>query len=437
MYSFLLKNVVLPITDKAMHTKIFFYYKLIKKMQGYSSKEIENWQNRKLQELIHHAYQNTQYYRELFDELKISPNDVKTISDLERIPILTKEIIKKNRQKLIPTNLEAIGHKYSSTGGSSGDPLQFNLDLDSWSYITANTIIYWEKFGYKYGNKFLAIGSTSLFVNDKKSLKHKLYYKLKNKVGVNGVDMSNEVIDRYVQIIKSQKIKFIYGYASSIYLIARYVLKNKIKLDIISVFPTSEILTDVYKDGIFQAFNCNIVDGYGAHDGGISAFQMPNNIFEVGYNTIFRTDNVQGNIGDILLTNLQSKSMPFINYFVGDKVEIDSTLRGAGEYNGQLIRKVYGRTSDVFYLENGRVLTGPGFTILFKDLNVEAYQIVKIGRMHFQCTIIKSPNFEDVEEKIILNTFKKQAGSDCEITLKYVSKFPVLKSGKKQYFCNS
>ena len=69
--SWLSKNIVLPIADRAMHTKVFFYYKLIQKMQDYSSKEIESWQNKKLQELIHHAYQNTQYYRELFDELKI------------------------------------------------------------------------------------------------------------------------------------------------------------------------------------------------------------------------------------------------------------------------------------------------------------------------------------------------------------------------------
>lgn len=438
MYSFLLKSIVLPIADKVMYTKVFFYYKLIKKMQGFSSKEIESWQNEKLKKLIHHAYQNTQYYRELFDELKISPNDIKTISDLEKIPILTKEIIKNNRQKLIPSNLDEIKHKYSSTGGSSGDPLQFNLDIDSWSYITANTIIYWEKYKYKYGDKFLAIGSSSLFVNDKKSLKHSLYYKLKNRVGVNGVEMSDEIIDGYVQMIKAKKIKFIYGYASAIYLIARYALKNKIKLNIISVFPTSEILTDVYRDGILQAFNCNIVDGYGAHDGGVSAFQMPNGMFEVGYNAVFRTENLQSNIGDILLTNLQSKSMPFINYSLGDKVEIDTTSRYSKKYNGQLITKVYGRSSDVLYLENGKVLTGPGFTILFKDLNVEAYQITKVDRMHLLFKIIKSTDYKDEEEEeIIISTLKKQAGNDCKITLKYVSDFPVLKSGKKQYFCTS
>ena len=57
--------------------------------------------------------------------------------------------------------------------------------------------------------------------------------------------------------------------------------------------------------------------------------------------------------------------------------------------------------------------------------------------MHFECTIIKSQNFKDEEEKIILDTFKKQAGKDCVVTLKYVSEFPALKSGKKQYFCTS
>ena len=103
-----------------------------------------------------------------------------------------------------------------------------------------------------------------------------------------------------------------------------------------------------------------------------------------------------------------------------------------------MITKVYGRSSDVLYLENGKVLTGPGFTILFKDLNVEAYQITKVDRMHLLFKIIKSTDYKDEEEEeIIISTLKKQAGNDCKITLKYVSDFPVLKSGKKQYFCTN
>lgn len=437
MYSFLLKNMILPVVDRAMSTRVHYFYKLIKRMQEFSPAQIKDWQNQRLRELINHAFNNTVYYRELFNELQLSPSEIRTAEDLQKIPVLTKEIIKKNYAKLLPENLSEISHKHSSTGGSSGDPLQFNLDLDSWSYITANTIVYWEKFGYKYGYKHLAIGSTSLFVDNNTSIKHKLYYRLKKKIGVNGVNMSDEVIENYIKIIQSNNIKFIYGYASAIYLLAKYSRENNIKLNIESVFSTSEILTDVYRNEISEAFNCNIVDGYGAHDGGVSAFQMQNRYYEVGYNAVFRLQNLKGNIGDILLTNLQSKSMPFINYQLGDKVEIVTNQEAKELYNGQLIKKVYGRTSDVFYLENGKVLTGPGFTILFKDLNVEAYQIAKVDKMHLLCKVIKGKDFREEEREIIISTMKKQAGKDCEITLEFVDEFPILKSGKKQYFCTS
>ena len=197
MYSLLLKKIILPIADIVMHTKVSHYYSLIKKMQYYSSDEIKKWQNKKLHELINHSYYNTKYYKRLFDNNNISPDDIKSIEDLNKIPILTKEIIKKNYSDLIPSNIESVRHISSSTGGSTGEPLKFNLDLDSWSYIVANTILYWEKTKYKYGDKYLAIGSTSLFVS-KKSLKHHIYYKLKNRIGVNGANMSNDVMEGYL-----------------------------------------------------------------------------------------------------------------------------------------------------------------------------------------------------------------------------------------------
>ena len=99
---------------------------------------------KKLHELINHSYYNTKYYKRLFDNNNISPDDIKSIEDLNKIPILTKEIIKKNYSDLIPSNIESVRHISSSTGGSTGEPLKFNLDLDSWSYIVANTILYWE-----------------------------------------------------------------------------------------------------------------------------------------------------------------------------------------------------------------------------------------------------------------------------------------------------
>lgn len=416
-----------------MHTRVSYFMNLIAEMRSYSKDEIIDWQNNKLQKLVRHSFENTRYYNNIFASLKILPKDIKEKKDLKIIPALTKEIIKTNYNDIIPGNLNKIRHKESSTGGSSGDPLKFKLDLDSWSYITAMTILKWEETGYNYGDPYLAIGSTSLFVKSNTSLKHNLYYKMKNRIGVNGVNMNNDTIKNYIEIIKNKKIKYLYGYASSIYLIASFVKSKNIDVNIKAVFPTSEILTDHYRDTIHEAFNCTIMDTYGAHDGGIIAFETSRNFYEVGYNSLLTLENIQEGIGDALLTNLFNYSLPFLNYQVGDKVKLNEGMNN--KYNGQVISNVYGRESDVIILENGSIITGPGFTILFKDLPVERYSVSKIGENAILIKIIKENSYNSSHEEIVLQTLKNNVGADCVVKIEYDDKkHSSFSSGKSKYF---
>lgn len=435
VYSSVLKSLIIPFVDKSMKTDIMGNYTLITKMQNWTSSEVCEWQSKKLQKLIHHAYNNTEYYKELFDKLNINPNLVRSKDDLKKISILAKKKIRENYVKLIARNISTIPHIKSSTGGSTGVPLKFLLDKNSWSFSNANNIINWEKTDYNYGNKYIALGSTSLSVDKPKSIKHYLYYKLKNKIGLNGINLSDETCKNHIELIIRKNVKYIYGYASAIYLLAKYIYSNKIKLNISACFPTSEILTDLYRETIIKAFNCQIVNCYGAHDGGITAFEHEKGFFEVGYNSIITLkEKDDNNIGSVLLTDLFNYAMPLINYQLEDEIQIDDKKNKNYSYNGQIINHVFGRTSDVIRLENGRILTGPGFTVLFKDIPVESYCIEKNGKNSMLCTIKKLPKYNKDYENLIINTLKKQAGNDSIINLKYINDFSLTKSGKRRYF---
>lgn len=434
-YSFALKKFILPFADKLMKTEVNKFYKLIEILQNYTPHEIKKWQNQRLKDLIHHAYHNTVYYKKLFDNLNISTKVINTIVDLKRLPVLTKEIIKNSFHDIQATDINNYPFNYSSTGGSSGDPLKYLLDNKSWSYSVANTIFNWEKSGFNYGDKYIALGSSSLFVNKKRSIKHSIYYKLKNKISLNGVNMSDRVCSEYINLVQDYNIKFIYGYASSIYLLAKYAAKKNINLDLIACFPTSEILTEKYRQQIQYAFQCQIIDCYGANDGGITAFEHIPGYFEVGYNCVFVQENTDSDgIGSILLTDLFNYAMPLINYKLGDVVQVNEKVNNDYKYNGQIINKVLGRSSDIIELENGNILTGPGFTILFKDLPVEYYFIEKLEGNSIKCSIMKLPEYSKSDEDVVRSTLKKQAGQDSEIIIDYINEITLSKSGKRKYF---
>ncbi len=428
--------LLIPVLDQVMGTRIFYYYRLITKMNKWSVVKIKDWQERKLRKIIKHFYKNSSYFRQEMENRGLIPDSIIHLEDIKKLPILTKQIIQDNWNTIVPKNIESIRYKRASTGGSTGNPLRFLISYDSWSYTTAAKIYSWQKTSYLYGDKYIALGSSSLFPVNKKSIKHKLYFILKSAVPLNGVNMSDEKIKEYVGIIKSKKIHYLYGYASSIYMIARYCNKNKVTLKIRGCFPTSEILTDTYRDEILSAFNCEIVDSYGARDGGITAFEIKEGHYHIGYNSYVESKQAQTNdgAGIVLVSDLLNKAFPFIRYEIGDEAVFN--LHKNRSYNGQVFAKILGRISMVIHLDNGRTLTGPGFTILFKDLNVIAYRTSLLHGKKILVEIQPGDNYSRREEDLILRTYRKHVGDDCEIDLKYVDKFSVTPNGKRLFFLN-
>ena len=433
-------NGILPLADLRFKSGLTVWYHRLRNMQSWSPERIRQWQQKELAKLICTAYEHSRYYHDLFDKMKIKPEDIRTIQDLELIPPLTKEIILERYDDILLDNCTDYHWKNGSTGGSTGDPVRYVKDNNSWGFDNAFNLLMWQRTGYHYGDKFLALGSSSIFPTNKRSLLHDLYYKMKAKYPFNAMNFSEERLGECVKFIGKEDIHFIYGYASSIFLLAKYVVDQglKEKVSIKACFPTSEILTDTYRETIAAAFHCHINDSYGANDGGIVAHKLDNEDgYKVGYNCIVQIKNPEAgkeNFGTALLTDVTNTVFPFIRYELGDILELGEGYNDF--YNGQVLAKVVGRTSDIIRLENGHTLTSPGFTILFKDLNVKGYRIFKSNLMELTLEIVKLPAFTDNEEQLIIDTMHKHAGTDCKIIINYKDEIVTRVNGKNLFFIN-
>ena len=441
LINFLNEKIIVPVADRYMGTEVMKYYAMIKDMFSWTPDEIRTWQNQRLRELIDHAYNNTEYYKNLFDHNGLTPSDIEDVHDLPKIPILTKEDIIKSPEKFIPKNISNIKYRNVATGGSTGDPLKYRIDIKSFSYVTAMRYYYLNRTGYRLGDKLLVLGGRSVFPTSKLSLKYKLYHLLSRRIFLSGVNMSDEIADQHLKILTKIKIPYIFGYTTAIYLLACRAEKRKLRFPWIKAcLTTSEMLLDEYRQKIISAFECEVMDVYGAGDGGISAFESEPGIYNVGYNCIFENENgaSDNNTGNLLATDLLNYASPFIRYRIGDQVSILDPEKAIHYYNGQVITKIWGRISDVIKLENGHILTGVGFaTFIFSGLNIKAYRIKKVGYMHIECDIQKTALFTKSEEDLIISAFKKQAGEECKITMNYVEKFEPLSSGKRNYFISN
>ena len=430
----LLLNVIFPMADFFMGTKAMKWYRQINKMEKWSAEEIKAWQLQNLKNLIHHAYNHTVYYREVFDKLNLKPEDIQEFDDLKKLPILTKDIIRARFDDFTPNNIGKIKHRHGSTGGSTGEPFKYILDENTWGFTTAVKIYSWKKTGYRYGDLFLSLGSSSLFPTNKKSIIHEIYYRLKNTIPLNGMNMDNDTCEHYIGIIKKYKIKYVYGYASAVYLLALYSKKMGYNLQMKGVFTTSEKLTVEYRQAIESAWKVRVMDCYGARDGGVTAYEIETGYFNVGYNTYCETKDLN-NSSELFCTNLIDFAFPLVRYAIKDEVALASKTERYN-HNGQVFSKIIGRTSDVIELKNGHKLTTSGFNSMFRNFNLKAFRINKDNENTLKIEIQQNANYLLSEEELIICTMKKHAGEDIDIVIEYVDGFQPLKNGKRSFFMN-
>ena len=102
-----------------------------------------------------------------------------------------------------------------------------------------------------------------------------------------------------------------------------------------------------------EAFNVPIISEYGASEVGYIGTELTPNIWQVAKENVFLENDKNGNI---LVTSLHNKAMPFIRYNIGDVGQIESDSNGY-----QLIEGLKGRENDTITLPSGKVCAGLTF----------------------------------------------------------------------------
>ncbi|HAJ94627.1 MAG TPA: phenylacetate--CoA ligase [Actinobacteria bacterium] len=102
--------------------------------------EIKEIQLTRLQQTLKHCYDNNSFYRKRMDDAGLDPENVKDLSDLEKIPLTSKEDLRDNYPfGLFCTPLEEVVRIHSSSG-TTGNPTVVGYtrdDLNMWADILA------------------------------------------------------------------------------------------------------------------------------------------------------------------------------------------------------------------------------------------------------------------------------------------------------------
>ena len=106
--------------------------------------EIKKIQNEKLVKQVHHVYNNVAYYRNLMDEKGVSPDDIKTVDDIRKLPFLTKADLRDAYPYgLLGTDLKNCVRIHSTSGTTGKRVVAFYTqnDIDLWEECCARAIV--------------------------------------------------------------------------------------------------------------------------------------------------------------------------------------------------------------------------------------------------------------------------------------------------------
>lgn len=359
--------------------------------------ELDSLVDIKLRKLLVFAYQNSDFYREIFKQKGIViSEDFDPFDVMAKLPTVTKsELIKSN--SLIHTTSKFSFKKtfFSETSGSSGEPLTFlkNEEWDSSNRAAIARGMHWhgveltDRNGYFWGYSF------SKF----QIIKTKFYDFLLNRFRL--FSYNDQDIQAFMK--KAGKAIYIHGYSSMIYEVARKANLKGIKLDNIKfVKGTSEKIYPHYHDEAIKAFGKKIISEYGAAEAGIIAFECPEGKMHIN------EENCYVEVVDkkIVVTNLESFSFPIIRYELGDFVTLSEELCLCGRKH-RIIEEVLGRVGKNIYGQDGESYPSLTLYYIFKRLALEYGYTVnyraeqhEIGRLVF---FIEGDIQNEVKEKIL------------------------------------
>lgn len=94
----------------------------------------------RLRSMVQYVYDETQFWRAKFDRAGISPDDIKGLDDLSRIPFCTKEELQKDQAEHPPFGSNTGSHpsrwvRYMATSGTTGVPLRRIFSARDWGYL--------------------------------------------------------------------------------------------------------------------------------------------------------------------------------------------------------------------------------------------------------------------------------------------------------------
>lgn len=420
------------------HIKHLKFRQFLTISQWFPRWKLEQYQAKRLKLLLRYVYNNIPYYIDVFRKNNLTPDDFESIRDLRKLPILTKENVIKNFDKLISRKVDKKYLKLIVTSGSTGKPIQFYHDKRDEYIHTAFMARALNSVGVKGYHRYIFIWLRPFIERELKDIY--LYEPHLKRLILSPYPKNLSLWDEYIKLIRQFKPVSIRGSPSLLYHLASYAQeKNVNDINFRYFISYFENLFPHQRSLIEKQFRCKAYSIYTSSERGISAFECLNQNgmhidMERGIVEIIGDNGEvlpEGCSGRIIATGLHNFVMPLIRYDMGDIGSISEVLCSCSR-GLLLLKSLDGRTCEVIKYKDKRINSTSLASVLLHFKSIKECQFVQQKENELILNIVKRNNFSENDTKEIIEYLHKLIDErlDLDIKINFVKYIPRTNMGK-------
>lgn len=416
----------------------------LERTQWLPADQLRQLQTERLKDLLVHAQKTTTYYRTIFDSHNCEPNLNDPWKTLHSLPLLTKSQIRDNFH-----DLKSVGKlpiKIFSTTGSSGDPLRFGIGNRRISRDIAakwRATRWWD---VDIGDREIVAWSSPIELHKQDRIKKIRDRFLRTRL-LPAIALESEKLDQFIEQIKRYKPRMLFGYPSSLTLVAQRAIDRNISLsnqNIKVIFTTAERLYPHQRNTLQTVYGAPVANGYGGRDAGFIAHECPSGNMHITAEDIIVEilDNAgnplpAGVPGQVAITHLHTHEFPFIRYLNGDVASLSDEQCSCGR-TLPLLKEIQGRTNDFLTAESGAKVHDVAFAMLLRDMSgMRQFKIVQETLTEVVLYLVVTEQFDKkTNELCIRKAFAHFLGENVKLAIHYVREITPEPSGKYRYVVN-
>ena len=397
--------------------------------------EIENYQNEKLRQIVRYAYDTVPYYRERWQALKLTPDDIRCREDLQKLPVLTKEDVRNNFERLVSTSVSKQRLIFRHTSGTTGKALHFYVTKEAIAFQWA---VWWRhrmRFGVAPGALHANFTGKRVVPLDQQTPPYWRWNRPLHQALLTMHHLTPEKISSVVDFLNEHPFEFYSGYPSIIHMLALHATEAGLHLKAAprAVFTGAENMLDFQRRSIQSFTGAVLTDQYGCSEGCGNASHCPEFVYheDFEFGLVEGVEMQSGNPArSILCTGFANEAFPLIRYEVGDT----GVWRGDGSAcpcgrESRVVLRIEGRRDDyVITPEGTRIMR---FDYVFKGaMNVKEVQVVQEKLGEIVLRVVQRPGYSANDEGEIRHEINRWISPQLAIRFEYVDQIEREANGK-------